>query len=203
MVTKPKDTQHKIYINIKVYQTNSPPKLVTSKAFFLLTWSSPPKSITPFEEWHSILKILSLFDMIVKGHKRPKNLTGDRQKIDIEETRRTRNHRPTRKRQTRCYGHKGKKNAKQRKMKCMQGYLDRSRRYRESIEKKPTSMDRESFEDVSSRQRAQDFDLMDLPICRKAVEVKPRNLDRRGICRDSIEKLSRMQKRGFSRGKNT
>ena len=47
--------------------------------------------------------------MIVKGHKRPKNLTGDRQKIDIEETRRTRNHRPTRKRQTRCYGHKGKK----------------------------------------------------------------------------------------------
>ena len=41
--------------------------------------------------------------------------------------RRTRNHRPTRKRKTRCYGHKGKKNAKQRKMKCMQRNLDRSR----------------------------------------------------------------------------
>ena len=26
-----------IYINIKVYQTNSPPKLVTSKTFFPLT----------------------------------------------------------------------------------------------------------------------------------------------------------------------
>ena len=30
-------TTQKIYININVYQTNSPPKLVTSKTFFLLT----------------------------------------------------------------------------------------------------------------------------------------------------------------------
>ena len=39
MVTKPKDTQHKKYINIKVYmyQTDSAPKLVTSKTFFPLT----------------------------------------------------------------------------------------------------------------------------------------------------------------------
>ena len=44
--------------------------------------------------------------MIVKGHKRPKNLTRDRQKIDIEGIRRTRNYRPTKKRKTRCYGHK-------------------------------------------------------------------------------------------------
>ena len=109
MVTKPKDTQHKIYININVYQTNSPPKLVTTKTFFLLTWSSSLKSITPHEEWHSILKILPLLDMIVKGHKRLKNLTGDRQKTDIEGMRRTRNHRPTRKRKIRCYGHNGKK----------------------------------------------------------------------------------------------
>ena len=36
-------------------------------------------------------------------------MTGDRQKIDIEGTRRLRNHRPTRKRKIRCYGHKGKK----------------------------------------------------------------------------------------------
>ena len=72
MVTKPKDTQHKIYINIKVYQTNSPPKLVTSKTIFPLTWSSPPKSITPPKEWHSIFKILPLFDTIVKGHKNKK-----------------------------------------------------------------------------------------------------------------------------------
>ena len=110
MVTKPKDTWHKIYINIKVYQTNFPPKLVTSKTFFPLTWSSPPKSITPPEEWHLILKFLPLFDIIVKGHKKPKEFTGDRQKTDIEGTRRTRNYRPTRKRKTRCYGHKDKRN---------------------------------------------------------------------------------------------
>ena len=72
MVTKPKDTQHKKYININVYQTNSPPKLATSKTFFPLAWSSPPKSITPLEEWHSILKFLPLFNMIVKGHKKKK-----------------------------------------------------------------------------------------------------------------------------------
>ena len=93
------------------------------------------------------------------------------------------------------------KNAKQRKMKCMQGYLDQSRRCQESIEKKPTSMDQESVEDVSSRQR--DFGSMDQPICQEAVEIKPRNLDRRGICQHSVVKLSRIQKRGFSRGKNT
>ena len=72
--------------------------------------------------------------MIVKGHKRPKDLTGDRQNANIEGTRRTRNHRPTRKRKTRCYWHKGKKKKKKqnkRKMKCMQGYLDRSRRCQE------------------------------------------------------------------------
>ena len=85
-------------------------------------------------------------------------------------------------------------------MKCMQGYLNLSRGCRESIKKKPTSMDQESVEDVSSRQR--DFGLMDQLICQEAVEIKPRNLDRRGICRDSIEKLLRMQKKGFSRGKN-
>ena len=43
-------------------------------------------------------------------------MTGDRQKTDIEGTRRTRNHRPIRKRKRkrkrRCYGHKGKKKTK-------------------------------------------------------------------------------------------
>ena len=193
MVTKPKYTKHKIYNNIKVYQTNSSPKLVTTKIFFPLTWSSSPKSITPHEEWHSILKILPLLDMIVKGHKRLKNLTGERQKTDIEGMRRTRNHRPTRKRKIRCYGHNGKKKkSKQRKMKCMQGYLSRSRRCRESIKKKQTSMDRESVKDMSNRQRAQDFGSIDRPICREVVEVKSRNLNRGGICLDFVEKLSRM-----------
>ena len=36
-------------------------------------------------------------------------MTGDKQKTDIERMRRTRNHRPTRKRETRCYGHKDKR----------------------------------------------------------------------------------------------
>ena len=80
MVTKPKDTHQKKYINIKVYQTNSPPKLVTSKKIFPLTWSSSPKSITPPKEWHSIFKFLPLFDTIVKGHKKPKDLIEDRKK---------------------------------------------------------------------------------------------------------------------------
>ena len=61
--------------------------------------NSPPKSITPPEERHSILKFLPIFNTIVKGHQKPKDLTGDRQKTDIEGMRRTRNHRPTRKRE--------------------------------------------------------------------------------------------------------
>ena len=81
MVTKPKDTQHKKYINIKVYQTNSPPKLVTSKIFFPLKISFPPKSITPFEERHSIPKFLPLFDTIVKGHKKPKDMMETNRKL--------------------------------------------------------------------------------------------------------------------------
>ena len=39
-------------------------------------------------------------------------MTKDRQKTSIEGTRRIRNQRPTRKRKTRCYGHKGKKEEK-------------------------------------------------------------------------------------------
>ena len=48
-------------------------------------------------------------------------------------------------------------------------------------------MDREFFKDVLSRQRAQDFGSMDRPICREAIKVKPKNLDRRGIYREAIE----------------
>ena len=152
MVTKPKDTQHKEkYININVYQTNSPLKLVTSKTFFLLAWSSPPKFITPPEEWHSILKFLPLFDTIVKGHKKPKDLTGDRQKTYIEGTGRIRNHRPTRKRKTRCYGHKDKRNM-QTMWKTMHAWGSRwIQRCREAI--KQTSMDRIAIEKLSRRQK--------------------------------------------------
>ena len=85
---KTKDTQHKIYINIKVYQTNSPPKLVTSKTLFPLTQSFPPKSITSHEERHSILKFLPLFDTIVKGHKKSEDLIRDRQKKKKKQTQR-------------------------------------------------------------------------------------------------------------------
>ena len=144
MVTQSKDTQHKKYININVYQTNSPPKLVTSKTFFPLTWSSPPKSITPPEERHSILKFLPLFDTIVKGHKKPKDLIGERQKTDIEGTRRTRNHRPTRKRETICYGHKDKRKI-QNMWKTMHARGSRSiEKCREAI--KQISMDRTAIE---------------------------------------------------------
>ena len=47
--------------------------------------------------------------MIVKGHKRPKNLTRDKQKTDIEGTRRTRNHRPTKKKKQDAMDTKEKK----------------------------------------------------------------------------------------------
>ena len=66
------------YINIKVYQINSLPTLVASKIFFPLTWRSLSKSITPPEEWHWNHKFLPLFDMIVKWHRKPKNLTGNK-----------------------------------------------------------------------------------------------------------------------------
>ena len=67
--------------------------------------------------------------------------------------RRTRNHKPTRKRKKKDVMDTKEKKAKQRKLKCMQGYLDRSRRCRESIEKKPTSMDQEFVKDLSARQK--------------------------------------------------
>ena len=118
-------TTQKKYININVYQTNSPPKLVTSKNFFSLTWSSCPKSITPLEEWHSILKIFPFFERLSKGIKGQKTWPKTEKK-DTEGSRRARNHRPIRKRKRKCYGHKGKK-CKTKKMKCMQGYFNRSR----------------------------------------------------------------------------
>ena len=151
--TKRYTTQKKKNININVYQTNSPPKLVTSKAFFPLTWSSPFKSITLPKEWHSILKFLPifpLFNTIVKGHKKPKDMTGDRQKTNIEGMRRTRNHRPTRKREARCYGHKNKRKM-QNMWKTM--HVRGSRlieRCRKAIEQ--TSMDRIAISKISRGQ---------------------------------------------------
>ena len=58
--------------------------------------------------------------MIVKGHKKPKGMTKDRQKIDIEGTRRIRNHRPTRKRKAKYQQEKEKQNAMDTKEKKMQ-----------------------------------------------------------------------------------
>ena len=96
-------------ISIKVYKTNTPPKLVTSKTFFPLTLGSPPKSITPLRKDIQFTNFSPFLTRLSKDIKSQKDLTGDRQKIDIEGTRRTRNHKPTRKRETWCYGHKGKK----------------------------------------------------------------------------------------------
>ena len=55
-------------------------------------------------------------------------MTGDRQKTDIEGTRRTRNHRPIRKRKRkrRCYGHKGKKKKAKPKKNEMHARVSRS-----------------------------------------------------------------------------
>ena len=52
-------------------------------------------------------------------------------------------------------------------------------------------MDRESAENVSSRQRAQKFSSMDRPSYQEAIEVKSRNLNRRNLCQATIEMMSR------------
>ena len=52
------------------------------------------------------------------------------------------------------------------------------------------SMDQESIENVSSRQRAQKFGLMDQPSCQEAIEVKSKNFGRRNLCRAAVEKVS-------------
>ena len=52
-------------------------------------------------------------------------------------------------------------------------------------------MDQESIKNVSSRQRAQKFGLMDRPSCREAIKVKSRNLDRRNLCQATVEMLPR------------
>ena len=53
------------------------------------------------------------------------------------------------------------------------------------------SMDRESVENVSSKQRAQKFGSMDRPRCQEAIEVKSKNLDRRNLCQAAVEMLLR------------
>ena len=52
-------------------------------------------------------------------------------------------------------------------------------------------MDRESIENVLSRQRAQKFGSMDQPNCQEAIKVKSRNLDKRNLCRAVVEMLSK------------
>ena len=170
-----------------MYQTNSPPKLVTSKTFFPLTWSSPPKSITPLEEWHSILKFLPLFDTTIKRHKKPKDMIGDRQKTDIERTRRTRNHRTTRKRETRCYGHKDKRKM-QNMWKTMHARGSRSiERCREAIEQ--TSMDRTVIEKLSRGQELSRSIHLAIEKCRDCDEKQLKSsTDKPGVerCRGGV-----------------
>ena len=55
------------YINIKVYQTNSLPKLVRSKNFFPLRWSSPPKSILPLRNDIQISNFSPFLTQLLKG----------------------------------------------------------------------------------------------------------------------------------------
>ena len=50
------------------------------------------------------------------------------------------------------------------------------------------------IENLSRRQKAQEFSLMDRENCRKAINKKPRNLDGSGICRGSIERKKRPEK---------
>ena len=60
--------------------------------------------------------------------------------------RKARNHRPIRKRKPRCYGDKGKKCKTKKKNETHARVSQSIERCRESIEKKPTSMDQEAIE---------------------------------------------------------
>ena len=90
--------------------------------------------------------------------------------------------------ETRCYGwqdnRKMQKNVKNNA--CKRVITDREAVKLLSRWNLKISMDRESIEDVLSRQRAQDFGSMDRPIFREDVEVKLKNLNRRGIYQEAI-----------------
>ena len=93
--------------------------------------------------------------------------------------RRTRNHRPTRKRKTRCYGHKGKK-CKTKKNK-MHARVSRSiEGCQESIEKKPTLMDREAIKHLSRRQKLSRSIYLTIERC-LGVHSKAGSMDRGAI----------------------
>ena len=90
--------------------------------------------------------------------------------------------------ETRCYGwqdnRKMQKNVKNNA--CKRVITDREAVKLLSRWNLKISMDRESIKDVLSRQRAQDFGSMDRPIFREDVEVKLKNLNRRGIYQEAI-----------------
>ena len=66
------------------------------------------------------------------------------------------------------------------------------------------SIDQESIENVSSRQRAQKFGSMDQPSCQEAIEVKSRKLDKRNLCRVAVKKIeARFSKGGKTHKMNT
>ena len=77
--------------------------------------------------------------------------------------------------------------------------MNLSRCYRGSVgSKKSVSMDRESVENLSSRQRAHKFVSMDWRSCRECVDQEPKNLDEMRCYWDSIKKKPRNLNRSRS-----
>ena len=73
--------------------------------------------------------------------------------------------------------------------------MNLSRCCRGSVDGKNTSMDRESVENLSAKQRAQKFCLMD----RDSVKICREKRKKGSIEMESVEKLSSLKKRSFSR----
>ena len=130
----------------------------------MLFRSTPPPPLMNDIQFSNFSPFLT---SLQRASKTKKKLTGDKQKTNIVGIRRTRNHRPTRKRKTRCYGHKGKKKFKTKKNEM---YIRVSR----------------SIEEVS-RIYQEEANLDGLRICRGSIsQTKSFSMDRRS-CRDSIK----------------
>ena len=65
---------------------------------------------------------------------------------------------------------------------CMQEDLDQSRSCRATIKQKPTSIDRESVEDLSSRQEVSRWIENLSRIYQEAIKTKSRKLDGSRLC---------------------
>ena len=127
----------------------------------------------------------------------------DKHKTDIEGTRRARNHRPTRKRKTGCYGHKGKKMQNKEKWNACKGIsIDREmlRHLSRKVSRKTMSTD-EAVEEQSKDTRREARSIHQVS---RSYRGGRRFLDRSTRYRGAVEEVSsKLFKIVFRKEKNT